>query len=371
LAIVLLLIGRAMRQQRLLAPPVRADDRTAAPSVAVIVPARDEAANIGRCVESLLAQDYPPGRLSITVVDDGSRDATPRIVAELAADHPSVALVRAPPLAQGWTGKCQACWLAAGAAEAPWLCFIDADMSAEPPLIADAVATAEARGVALLSLAARQELVTFAERLMIPCGLFFLAFVQDLAELQSAASSTLTVSGQFMLVRREAYFAVGGHAAVRDRVSEDLALAACLKRAGLPVLLVDGARLISTRMYDGWRSLWLGVTKNLAEMLGGDRAAIVASLAGFAICWALVAAPVLNVLALARGDAWALVGAPAALAALAAATALHVAGAAHFRTPLWYGLLFPLGYTIGAVMAFDSVRRRSTGQVRWKGRTYP
>lgn len=116
----------------------------------MIVPARDEAANIGRCIESLLAQDYPRERLGITVIDDGSRDATPAIVAAIAAQHPSVSLMNAPPLAAGWTGKCQACWLAAREVDAPWLCFIDADMAAEPALMADALATAETRGAALL-----------------------------------------------------------------------------------------------------------------------------------------------------------------------------------------------------------------------------
>lgn len=211
--------------------------------------------------------------------------------------------------------------------------------------------------------------MTFAERLMIPCGLFFLAFAQDLGDRQSAHSDIPTVSGQFMLVRREAYFAVGGHAAVRGRVSEDLALAACLKRDGRPVLLIDGARLISTRMYDGWRSLWFGATKNLADMMGGDRAAIAAALAALLICWGLVTLPICDVVSFVHGDRWGWLALPCALLALAAATGLHVGGAAHFRIPLWYGLVFPLGYSIGAAIAVDSVRRRRTA--RFDGKAGP
>lgn len=368
---VFVLIRRAFIQQRLLPPASDPEPLDPSASIEVIIPARDEAANIELCLESLLVQTYD-GPLHITVVDDGSTDETPEIVTRLARENAKLALMTAPPLTPGWTGKCQACWLAALAVGEPdWLCFIDADMRAEPALIAVALASAEAAAAALLSLAARQQLVTFAERLMIPCGLYVLAFQQDLAARQDAGGGDVTVSGQFMLVRREAYMAVGGHAAVRDRICEDLALASLLKRSGARVLLEDGTRIIATRMYDGWGSLWPGVAKNIVEMLGGPGATLASAAVALGLSWALVALPIWDAVAWGSGSPWAGAGLVLASGSLAAALGLHVAGSIHFRIPFWYGLTFPLAYTVGAVMALDSVRRRLFGGVQWKGRTYP
>jgi chlorobactene glucosyltransferase len=373
-AIVCVLIGRAIRQRGLLQPPEPAAAMGVhAPRIEVIVPARDEAANISPCLAGLLAQNYPQGRLGVTVVDDGSSDGTPDIVTAMARERPGLTLMRAPALADGWTGKCQACWLAARNAEdADWLCFIDADMRAEPALIATALATAEARQLALVSLAPRHELGTFAERLMIPCGLYVLAFRQDLGKRQAAdREEEVTVTGQFMLIRRDAYMAVGGHAAVRGRICEDLALAALLKRSGHPVLMFDGASVLSTRMYDGWASLWIGISKNLEEMLGGLWPTLITCSCAFVLSWALYAMPIIDALSWRSGNLGGAIGLPFAAMALAAALGLHIAGARHFRIPLWYGFLFPLGYAVGLPLALDSIRRRATGQIRWKGRTYP
>jgi chlorobactene glucosyltransferase len=372
--IVFLLILRAIRQRDLLPPPHPAAHFDAgAPKIEIIVPTRDEAVNITPCLDGLLAQDYPAGRLKVAVIDDGSSDGTPDIVAARARQRAGLTLSRAPALAEGWTGKCQACWIAALAAEdADWLCFIDADMRAEPALIATALATAKAKDLALVSFAPRHELGTFAERLMIPCGLYILAFRQDLGKRQAAdREQEVTVTGQFMLIRRDAYMAVGGHAAVRGRICEDLALAALLKRSGYSVLVFDGAKVLATRMYDGWGSLWIGISKNLEEMLGGLAPTLVTAFSGFLLSWALYAMPIIDALSWRAGNLGGAIGLPFAGMALAAALGLHIAGARHFRIPLWYGLLFPLGYTVGVPLALDSIRRRATGQIRWKGRTYP
>lgn len=365
------LIGRAMRQQRLLrpAPSKAAAAWLNAPPVQVVLPARNEANNIARCVEGLIAQTYPSGQLSFTVVDDDSTDGTGAIVSDLARKDARLALMVAPPLAPGWTGKCAACWTAARDADADWLCFIDADMSPEPALIASAVNAAAESGADLLSLIARQELLTFPERLMIPCALYVLAFRQNLKELQRPGSAAVTVSGQFMLVRREAYFDVGGHSGVRSCVCEDLALAQAMKRAGGRVVMADGADLIATRMYEGWGPLWLGGAKTVEAMLGGFWPTMLMIALSLALPTALVALPLLD-LATGGGGIAADAALAAASLALAAAIGLHLAGAAHFRIPLWYGLVFPIGYWVGAAIAVDGLRRSRTGRIRWKGRTY-
>jgi chlorobactene glucosyltransferase len=342
------------------------------PKVALIVPARDEAANIGRCVESLIAQRYPADRLALIVVDDDSSDGTADIVAALARRESRVTLVRTPPLPRGWKGKVHAC--CAGVAAAPqdarWLCFLDADMRAGPEAIASAVAAASERSLDLLTLAPRHELKSFAERLMLPCGLYLLGFYQDLAKIQAPASDRVVATGQFMLLRRSAYEAVGGHAPVRAAICEDVELALLMKRRGHRVLLMDGSALLSTRMYTGWSTLWPGFAKNLIELLGGPVRTVLAAPVLVALAWLALALPLFDLAAVARGAS----GAPLALAlamlGTAAVVGLHVGGARHFRIPWWYGLLFPLGYTAGAVMALDSVRWRLIRRVQWKGRVY-
>jgi chlorobactene glucosyltransferase len=345
----------------------------AAPHITAIVPARDEEANIARCLDGLLAQSYPPARLGVVVVDDHSADATSAIVGATAARHPQIRLLEAPPLPPGWIGKCHACWAGALAVppETEWLCFLDADVRPQPALLSRAVATAQSEGLDLLSLAPRQELGSFAERLVMPCGLYLMAFCQNLADLQSRESNDATATGQFMLVRRRTYESVGGHAAVRGIIIEDVALARLIKRAGGRVALHDGREAISARMYTGWGSLWEGVAKNLVDMLGGPVPTVATAILATALAWAAWLIPAAAAIGCVDGNSSSCLALVPSLAASAAATGLHIAGAHYFGIPLWYGLLFPAGYTAGSVMAIDSLRLRLRGQVTWKGRTYP
>ena len=371
LACVVWLILRAWRQRDvlpLLEPTVASGEGL--PKVCVIVPARDEAANIGGCVGSLLAQQGVDQ--TIVVIDDASSDGTGEIVAALAADNEQIRLLNAPPLPAGWNGKTHACdfGLSAVPADTDWLCFMDADVVAHPATVASAVREAAERGLDLLSLMPRQKLGSFAERLMMPCGMYFLAFSQDVAETQAPGSDKVSVTGQFMLFRRASYEAAGGHAAVKARISEDLAIALLCKRLGMRVFMVDAGKLLTTRMYTGWSTLWLGFAKNLSEMMGGSTRTVVTALITLVLVTAAVALPVLDALGWAGGDRLAgLALAPAAIAT-AMVLGLHIAGTRHFAIPWWYGLLFPLGYAIGVVLAFDSLRRTLTHRVPWKGRVY-
>ncbi|HZD90068.1 MAG TPA: glycosyltransferase, partial [Pseudolabrys sp.] len=285
---------------------------------------------------------------------------------------PRISLISAPPLPPRWLGKVNAC--CAGAAAVPghvdWLCFIDADMRAEPLLIASTVEAARTERLDLLSLAPRHQLLSFAERLILPCGHYLLSFTRDLARAQAPDSDDVTATGQFMLLRRAAYDAVGGHAAVCTDICEDLELARRFKQRGHHVLLEDGGKLLSTRMYTGWDTLWPGIAKNLVDMLGGALPTVLTAVAAVALAWAAIALPVIAMVGAALGSTAAAIAiVPASLGALAA-FALHLAGTRHFRIPLWYGLLFPLGYTAGAALALDSLRWRLFGRVHWKGRVY-
>ena len=366
-----LLIARALRTRGALRPlnptPVLGPHP---PAVHVVTPARNEAVNIENCLKGLAAQTYPSDSMRIAVVDDQSEDETVRLVAAFAKDHPGVMLLESGPLRKGWTGKTQACWTGALAAspDAEWLCFVDADMQADRALIASAVAAAES-GVGLLSLAPRHRLLTFAERLMIPCGHYLLGFRKNSAE-RAGSGFDVSVAGQFMLVRRSLYRNLGGHQAVAGAVCEDLELARLIRRAGGSVVLMDGSRLLSTRMYRGMTGLWLGFAKNVLDTFGGTIPSLATAAASFLLSWSLVGLPIADAAKCASGSAEGCVASGLAAPALAAAVAFHVAGAIHFRIPLWYAFIFPLGYTLGAGIAVDALRRRMTGRIAWKGRVY-
>ena len=373
LAVMAWLIARAFQQRGLLpqldgaAPP--ASDR--APRIGVIIPARDEEANIGACLHSLLAQDYPQDRLHVVVVDDHSADATAAIVDDLIGRHGHLILLRSPPLPARWTGKAHACAVGAGAAPAcEWLCFIDADVTAAPAALSSAAHAATARSLDLLSLMPRQELKSVAERLILPCGLILLSFLQDLRRSQARSGREVSATGQFMLVRRAAYDAVGGHTAVCSAICEDLEFARRLKQSGHTVLLMGGDSVLATRMYTGWATLWPGLAKNLVDTFGGPAATLGVAAAAVILAWAAYLLPLFDLWMLYRGGDGALSALLLALAGSGAAVGLHVAAAFHFRIPFWYGFIFPLGYTIGALMALDSVHRRLSGRVVWKGRIY-
>lgn len=372
LVVIAWLIGHALRQRYALARLSAAAPGSPAdgPRVAIIVPARDESANIGACLAALLAQDYP--RLAIVVVDDESTDDTAAIVRRLGTQDRRIVLMQSPPLPPGWTGKVNACAAGARAVAdaAEWLCFVDADIRAQPALIASAIGAASREAIDLLTLAPRQELQSFAERLVLPCGFYLLSFSQNLARMQAADSDDAAATGQFMLIRRAAYEDVGGHAAVSRSIVEDIDLARLMKRRGHCVLMQDATALMSVRTYMGWATLWPGLARTLVDLLGGLTATLVTTAAGVTLAWAIVLIPAFDLAGCAAGTQNACLAAVPALVGAAAAFGLHLAGAAYFRIPLIYGLLFPLGYTAGAVIALDGLRRRTSGRVRWKGRIY-
>ncbi len=346
--------------------------RQTTPTIVVIVPVRDERDNIGPCIESLLRQQYPADRLRILIVDDDSSDGTLEVVARIAERDPRVSFMRTPPLPPEWKGKTHACWVASRTVppDIEWLCFLDADMRTDPLLMTSAFEAAVAGKLDLLMLTPRHVLHSFAERLVIPCGLYLLGFVQDLAKVQAPDSDDVVATGQFMLVRREAYEDVGGHAAVSTAICEDLELARRLKRRGHRVLLQDGSLMLSTRMYTGWQTLWPGIAKNLSHMLGGPVRTIALAIVGVAAAWATLALPAVDIAGCVNGTAGACMALVPATLGSAAILAMHIAGAAHFQIPPWYGLLFPVSYTTAAMIAVDSVRSRLMGRVRWKGRVY-
>jgi hypothetical protein len=331
-------------------PPVRRP-------VTVVVPARDEEAQIGGCLAALLDQRGVPS-LRVVVVDDGSTDATAAAVR--AESDPRVRLVRADPPPPGWLGKPHAC--ATGAAEAAdgddgVLVFVDADVRLFPDAIAGAVAVLERHGLDLVSPWPRQLADGAAERLVQPLQQWLWATLLPLRPAErSPRPSLAAANGQFLVVRRSAYDRAGGHGAVRADVLEDIALLRAVKATDGRGVVIDGSTLAVCHMYDGWPALRDGYTKSLWSAVGASPAAGLAAAAGLTALW------LVPPLAALRGSRAGLVGwlaGAAGRAVVAAATGSRV----------WPdSLAHPLSVLVLDVLMVRSVVGHRRGTLRWRNR---
>ncbi|MGA8379940.1 MAG: glycosyltransferase family A protein [Stellaceae bacterium] len=371
--LVLYLLSRALRQFRAhrttaLIAPARPISSAA---VSIIVPARNEIDNIATCLGGLTAQEGLPGGFSIIVVDDGSEDGTAAAVERQIERGCPVELVAAGALPDGWVGKPHACWRGALSARGAWLCFIDADVRAARQLVAAALDAAERQRIDLLSLHPFQELGSFWERLIFPAGLLIIACAKDLAAAASPGCSAAGANGQFMLVRRQVYFDLGGHAAVASAICEDRALALGAQSSGYQVRVLAAEHLASTRMYRDLPSLWEGLSKNALEILGSSGLTLAAAAAGMAIGWAALALPaVIAVAIFPQPAAIECVGLALAVAGSAIVVGVQLGTARHFRIPAIFGILLPCGYTAAFLLACHSLLLHRAGGVTWKGRKY-
>ncbi len=339
-----------------------------APFVSVLIPARNEAGQIGRTVRLLLEQQYP-GRMELLVLDDQSEDGTSTVALAAGNGDPRLRVLCGAPLPCGWVGKPWACRQLAQAAQGELLLFTDADVAWLPASLAAVVASGQMQGAGLLSAWPTQHMETWAERLVVPLMSFALLaylpvqWVRDLPQKQAAAAN-----GQCLLFTRGAYDASGGHTAVRDRVLEDVLLAQRVKQAGKPLRLVDGAGLVTARMYADWPSARDGFAKNI---LAGHLDSIpllllstVFHLTVFLLPWLWLWAALLS----RQFD----VGLLLPLAAAALGVAVRAMTAATARQPLGDALLMPISVLLMTRIAFQSIwwRLRKGGPV-WKGRTLP
>ena len=346
-------------------PPARA------PLVSVIVPARNEARNIGRCVRSILASRYPS--LELIVVDDHSDDDTAALARGAGPDDPRLRVVANPPLPNGWFGKQWACATGVGAAHGSLFLFTDADTEHAPDLLPRAVNAILRDEPGLLTVAGHQETHSFWERLLQPQVFWMLLARYGGTESVSHArrAEDVIANGQFLLVRRSAYESVGGHASVRDKVAEDLALAQRFHRAGLGVRLVRGEEQLSTHMYASLSELIAGWGKNI--FAGGIHAMPGGAVGRLLFPFVLPLVPLMTlapVIALALalagviGNAW-LLWSAVSVAANVVWWMLIYHG---FRQRIWYALLAPVG---AAMLLFIIARAVVRGQrVGWKGRQY-
>jgi chlorobactene glucosyltransferase len=340
----------------------------------VIVPARNEERNIRRCVESLLAQTYPD--FELIVLDDRSTDTTPKILRGCASLDPRLTVLNGSELPPGWAGKPHAVFQAARVARGDWLCFVDADTFTGPQALASVYAGAQATRADLFTIMTGQEVPTFWERVILPVVFTALSVGFSPRRVNDPRRKDAIANGQFILIKRSVYDAVGGHAALKDSIVEDRDLAVLVKRAGYRLVIADGRQVAQTRMYTSLPEMWEGWTKNIFLGLSGSAGLLLLGALGAFL--SLVAALALPLWLLAGLAWWA--AAPASAAWLVPAEAALLWGWLVFwrvrvlrdmGIPAWYALTIPLGAGLFAAMLFASTWKVLSGQgVTWKGRRY-
>lgn len=334
------------------------DARRTRPEVSVIVPARNEEASLAACLQSLLVQTGIS--FEIIVVDDNSTDRT----REIASSFPEVRLISPGPLPEGWTGKNNA--LVAGGKEASgeWLLFTDADTVHMPGSLAHTVKEIRRRSAALFSYSPEQEVRGFWEHAVMPVIFAELAATYRPRDVCNPALPTAAANGQYLMISREAYDAVGGHAAIATEILEDVALASAVKRSGRRIALLHGRGAVRTRMYRNFAQLREGWTKNLAllfafparlALLRGAEFLAVTSGLGITIAAAIHARSTI-----------AIIGGTATIALYA--LIFKRIKRAHFS---WRSnLLAFFGLPLFAYLLLCSKLSYKRGKIEWKGRSY-
>ena len=327
--------------------------------MSAIVPARNEEATIAPAVESLAAQ---PEIMEIIVINDQSSDGTAAALERLSARYPQLRVLETRELPAGWVGKNYAVTLGAAQATGDWLLFTDADGVHLPGSTARALADAVESSASLVSYSPEQETRTWWEKSLIPFVYTRLAQKFSYAAVSDPDSPAAGASGQYLLIRRDEYQRIGGHAAVAGEVLEDVALARIAKQAGAGLHFASGQGIMRVRMYRTFGAMCQGWAKNLYPLMGGTSRAVGRELFRVVPWIPLLILP-LTLLHL----IWGALG----IALLAGRHAAYAADLRRNRFPGGLALYYLPGVVLYAAALLNSEWRYTRGSVAWKGREYP
>ena len=357
-----------------------------APLISVCVPARNEERNIRACVEAVLAQDYP--NFEVIVLDDRSTDSTPEILRQLTLESDSLLsrqtreqaaslqILNGPDPPPGWAGKPHALYQASALARGDWLCFIDADTFISPETLSSCYAKALETGADMFTILTFQIMGSFWEKVVLPLVMTGLSVGFSPRKVNDPQRRDAIANGQFILIKRSAYDAIGGHASVRGSIVEDKAIAEQVKWNGYRLIVADGMKLARTRMYTSLPEMWEGWTKNIYLGLS-DRPSLMA-LGAFGAFLALIVSlflpawPLLGILWYSNGGGWmAIAVLLESLLVWAYTLYARAVVARKMEISPWYALTTPPGAAVfGAMMLTSTWKVLSRQGVTWKGRTY-
>ncbi|MGW8670514.1 glycosyltransferase [Streptomyces niveus] len=340
------------------------------PSVAVVVPARDEAEMLPVSLPSLLAQDYP-GRAEIFLVDDSSTDGTGALARELADRFGGLPLtvVSPPEPAPGWTGKLWALrhGIELAREDGPdYLLLTDADIAHEPDSLRELVAAARTNGLDLVSQMARLRVTTAWERLIVPAFVYFFAQLYPFRRVNKPGARTAAAAGGCVLLRTDTAERARIPDSIRQAVIDDVSLARAVRAAGGRIWLGLAERVDSVRPYPALGDLWRMVARSAYAQLLHNPLLLIGTVAGLAVVY--LAPPAGVYAGLSGGDT------PAGLlggAAWAVMAGTYVPVLRYYRQSLWLAPLLPFTALLYLLMTVDSAFRHYRGRgAAWKGRTY-
>jgi chlorobactene glucosyltransferase len=367
---------------------------TNAPLISICVPVRNEERNIRACVESLLAQDYPD--FEVIVLEDRSTDGTPDVLRQLAMESvsqlhsqgvlskhartqkraPELHIISGAELPAGWTGKPHALYQASAAARGDWLCFVDADTFLSPATLSSCYAKALETKADMFTIMTFQILGSFWEKVVMPLVMTALSTGFSPRKVNDPSRKDAIANGQFILIKRPVYEAIGGHESVKDQIVEDKAISEQVKWNGYRLIVADGMKVARTRMYTSLPEMWEGWTKNIYLGLRDRSSLLLLGVFGGLI--ALIAAfflplwPFLGLFwLLHNGGRMAEVMILESLILWTAVIFARAQIGQKMEISPWYAFTTPLGAALFAAMMLTSTVRVISGRgVLWKGRRY-
>ena len=345
-----------------------------APLISVCIPARNEKRNIRACVEAMLAQDYP--NLEVIVLDDRSGDSTPLILAEIASRDSRLCPISGSDLPKGWAGKPHALFQASAHARGEWLCFVDADTFAAREALSSCYAKAVETNADMFTIMTFQVLGSFWEKVVMPLVMTALSIGFSPRKVNDQNRKDAIANGQFILIKRAVYDAIGGYASVKNQIVEDKAIAEKVKWNGYRLIVADGMSVTKTRMYTSLSEIWEGWTKNIYLGLHDRPSMLMLGVFGGFI--ALIAAfflpiwPLTGILWYLEDGGWM---ADWVIIQSMLLWALLIYERAKVDRKLeisaWYAFTTTLGAGIFAAMMLASTWKVVSGRgVTWKGRVY-
>ena len=344
------------------------------PLISVCIPARNEERNIRACAEGILNQDYP--NFEVIVLDDRSADSTPNILEDIGSRDSRLRLINGSDLPEGWAGKPYALYQASSYARGEWLCFIDADTFLEPETLSSCYIKAIETGADMFTIMTFQVLGSFWEKTVMPLVMTALSVGFSPRKVNDPNTKDAIANGQFIMIKRSVYDAIGGHESVKDQIVEDKAISEQVKWNGHRLIVADGMKVAKTRMYTSLPEMWEGWTKNIYLGLSDQPSLMVLGVFGafltvltslFLPVW-----PLLGLFWYSNNGGW------MAMAVVAEALVLwgylifiRARVATDMRIAPWYALTTPLGAGVFGAMMFTSAWRvLSRKGVTWKGRVY-
>lgn len=361
-------------------PPVHA------PLISVCIPARNEERNIRACVEAILAQDYP--NLEVVVFDDRSSDSTHEILQSLTLESdsllsrqtqeqaPVLQIISGSDLPKGWAGKPNALFQASAHARGDWLCFVDADTFAAPETLSSCYAKAIETHADMFTILTFQVLGSFWEKVVMPIVMTALSVGFSPRKVNDPNRKDAIANGQFILIKRSVYDAIGGYASVKNQIVEDKAIAEKVKWNGYRLIVADGMRMTRTRMYTSLPEMWEGWTKNIYLGLHDQPSMLMLGVFGGFV--SLVAAfflpiwPFTGILWYLKGGGW-MAGGVILQSMLLWVLLIYERAqvAKKLEISSWYAFTTPLGAGVFAAMMLASTWKVVSGKgVTWKGRVY-